>query len=406
MERDQADPLNGVRDEFFVPDGVYLTGHSLGAQPKRVVDLMQHEMNEWARLGVEGHFRSVDPWFTYDSLIRDQMAVLVGADGRDVVAMNTLTVNLHMMLASFYRPDGTRRLILAEKPIFPSDLHALETHVQWHGGDPATDIVYVEPGPGDFHVSEERIMETMRALGDRLALVMVAGVNYATGQRFDLQMLAREAHSVGALFGSVLAHAVGNVPLELAAWDVDFGVWCTYKYLNGGPGSIGAAFVHPRHTETFERIRLGGWWGVDPADRFNLQDSFAPSPGADGWKASNPSVFAIAPLRASLDIFERVGMESLREKSVALTGYLEELLDAMDRVEVVTLGDPERRGCQLTIRIDPAAGSPQDVVARLTDQHVIADFRQPDLIRVAPVPMYNTFHDTWQFAQALNELLD
>jgi kynureninase len=328
------------------------------------------------------------------------MARIVGARASEIAILNGLTVNIHLLLASFFRPSGRRRRILADGPLFPSDRHALTSHLAQRGLDPATDLVVVGPRAGQSTVSTSDLVAAISDHAPDLALVFLSGVNFATGQLLEIERLTAAGHAVGAIVGWDLAHAAGNVKLELHDWDVDFAAWCTYKYLNGGPGSVGAIFVHERFGRDRSVPRFGGWWGSDPDRRFEMDGPLVPAPGAAGWEISNPPVLALAPLAASLADFDEVGMPALRMRSVALTGYLARLLESLP-VEVITPADPAARGAQLSLRFDAAP----DVLERLAARAVVADFRAPDIIRVAPVPLYNTYHEAWRFAGLLRELL-
>jgi kynureninase len=410
--QDAADPLAPLRDEFAMPvdaDGhplVYLCGNSLGLMPRAVPRLVNRELEDWARLAVEGHLEARTPWYSYHEEFRDRTARLVGAWPVEVVLMNSLTVNLHLMLVSFYRPAGRRTRILIEEAAFPSDAYAVASHVAARGLDPADAVVVARPRPGEDTLRTEDLEALIAEQGDRLALVLLPGVQYYTGQRFDLARLTRAAHGAGALAGFDLAHAVGNVPLALHDWDADFAVWCSYKYLNGGPGAVGGCFVHERHGRDATVPRFAGWWGNDPATRFrlHLNEAFVPREGADGWQLSNPAILSLTPLLASLEQFDRAGMPALRAKAEALTGYLEYLLDRLPpgRARLLTPREPAARGCQLSLLVPRGAREAFDA---LRARGVVPDFRQPDVIRMAPVPLYNSFHDVWRAGQALVELL-
>jgi kynureninase len=401
-QQDAADPLRWCRDEFLLPrrpegtPAVYFCGHSLGLQPRAVRDLLEQELEDWASLGVEGHFHGRQPWYSYHELFRDSGARLVGARPGEVVLMNSLTVNLHLMLTTFFRPSAGRHKILMDGPVFPSDLYAVQSQLRLHGFDPAEALLIVPPQ------AEEYAEEILDRRGPEIALVLWSGVNYVTGQFFDLQRLTRAARRQGCIVGLDLAHAAGNVPLRLHEWDVDFAVWCSYKYLNGGPGAVGGCFVQEEHGRNLDLPRLAGWWGNDPATRFQMhtQTTFVPRPGADGWQLSNPPILALAPLRASLDLFDRAGLAALRAKSICLTGYLQYLLDRLPpgRFQVLTPRDPAQRGCQLSIQ---ARERPRELLAALQAEGVVCDFREPDVLRVAPVPLYNTFEEVRRFAQGL-----
>jgi kynureninase len=405
---DAADPLARFREQFHIPrraDGqpvIYFCGHSLGLQPKAVRGLVGQELDDWADLGVEGHFKERTPWYSYHELFRVAGARLVGARPGEVVMMNSLTVNLHLMLATFYRPTPHRCKILTDLPSFPSDLYALQTQIRHHGCDPEEGLLTVGPRAGEQTLRMEDIEEVLTERGSEIAVVMVNGVNFFTGQRFDLERIAAAAHRQGCVMGADLAHAAGNVPLALHDGQIDFAVWCNYKYLNSGPGAIGGCFVHERHGRNEKLPRLAGWWGNDPATRFrmHLQPEFVPQPGAEGWQVSNPPILSMVPLRASLALFDEAGMPALRAKSERLTGYLQYLLDRLPagRFETITPRDPARRGCQLSFLVHDRAW---ELVRTLLEAGIVCDFREPNVIRVAPVPLYNTFHEVWRFVQAL-----
>jgi kynureninase len=405
LEQDAADPLASQRQRFHIPVGpdgsprVYLAGQSLGAQPRAARDALETELDAWATLGVEGHFHEGAAWVSYDEPLREPTARLVGALPDEVATMNTLTVNLHLLMASFFRPSGNRDKILIDAPTFPSDRYAVESQLRHHGLDPAEHLIVVGPRQGEATVRTDDLEAAIHDQRDRLAVALLAGVNYATGQVLDIPRLTTAIHRAGALAGWQLAHSAGNVLLSLHDWDVDFAMWCTYKYLCGGPGSIAQIFVNRRHGSDPNVPRLSGWWGNAAASRFRMAETFEPGAGADGWRLSNPPILALAPVRASLAIFDEVGMTALRTKSLRLTPYLAGLIDAVGGVEIITPRDPAAHGCQLSLRL-PEARARLD---RLEAAGIVADFREPDIIRVAPVPMYNTFHDAWRFAQALSE---
>jgi kynureninase len=403
---DAADPLAGFRERFLLPvrpDGsplIYFCGHSLGLQPKAVRALLEQELDDWARLGVEAHFRGRTPWYSYHECFRECAARLFGALPGEVVMMNSLTVNLHLMMATFYRPDRQRWKILIDEPAFPSDLYAVQSQIRCHGLDPAEALVTVRPRAGEHVLRVEDLEAELQRQGREIALVLLNGVNFFTGQWLDMERLMRAAHAQGCVAGYDLAHAAGNVPLRLHEWQVDFAVWCNYKYLNSGPGAVAGCFVHERHGHNGDLPRLAGWWGNDPATRFQMPAHFVPRAGADGWQVSNPPILAMAPLRASLALFEEAGMPALRAKSERLTGYLQFLLDRLTAgaFEVITPRDPRQRGCALSIL---ARDRPRELLEELQRQGVVCDFREPNVIRVAPVPLYNTFHEVWNFANIL-----
>jgi kynureninase len=407
LARDATDPLSRYRERFLLPVGpegapaIYLAGQSLGLQSRSTRAAIETELLAWERHGVDAWFDPERPWFTYTDRLREPMARLVGARPSEVAILNALTVNIHLLLASFFRPEGRRRGILVDGPLFPSDRHALTSHLIQRGLDPATDLVVLEPSGTSSVVPTSDLEEAIREHADELALVWLAGVNFATGEAHEIKRLTAAGRAEGAVVGWDLAHAAGNIELSLHDWDVDFAAWCTYKYLNGGPGSVGAIFVHDRHGQDPATSRLGGWWGIDPDHRFDMTDAFVPAPGAAGWEASTPPVLALAPLAASLAIFDEVGMPAIRVKSIELTGFLARLMDGLG-IEVITPADPGARGAQLSLRFDDA----ETILARLAERGVIADYRAPDIIRVAPIPLYNTFHEAWRFARILAEVID
>lgn len=408
---DAVDPLCNFRDRFHFPrrhDGSpfrYLCGHSLGLQPKTVRGLIEQELDDWANLGVEGHFEGSTPWFSYHEIFRESGARLVGARPGEVVMMNSLTINLHLMLATFYQPKGARRKILIECPAFPSDLFAVQTHLRHRGADPASDLLIARPRAGEHLLHLADIEKLLDRHGNEISVVLWNGVNFFSGQFFDLQRLTRLAHAHGCIMGLDLAHAAGNVVLDLHDWDVDFAVWCSYKYLNSGPGAVAGCFVHEKHGDNFDLPRLAGWWGTDPATRFQMDDgTFVPQPGAEGWQVSNPPIFSLAPLRVSLAFFDEAGMPALRAKSEKLTGYLLDLLQqhAGTAFDIITPFRPEERGCQLSLLVHR---EPRKLFDALHAAGMLCDFRAPNVIRVAPVPLYNSFEDVWAFAGSLATLL-
>jgi kynureninase len=420
-ERDSADPLRHFRERFALPRDergdpmVYLCGHSLGLLPLAARDLLNEELDEWARLGVEGHEHARRPWVPYHENLTPGLMALTGALAEEVVAMNSLTVNLHLMLASFYRPVGERTRILMEAGAFSSDRHAVTSQIAWHGLDPNSALMELTAPAGEELLPEEHLDEVFERHGEQIALVLWPGVQFRTGQAFDLARIARAAHRHGCIAGFDLAHSVGNTPLTLHAADADFGVWCSYKYLNGGPGAIGGCFIHQRHVQALPRgghrgtlpgTRLAGWWGHEAQTRFLMEPQFCAASGAAAWQLSNPPILAAAPLISSLEIFTEAGMQRLRAKSVALTDYLDALLRPLSpAVTILTPPDSSRRGCQLSLRIAGGAGRGRSVFEGLLARGVVCDWRFPDVIRVAPVPLYNRFADTWRFADALTQAL-
>jgi kynureninase len=405
---DEADPLRGFRERFALPRGgrgeplVYLCGHSLGLMPLAARDLVTEELEDWARLAVLGHEHARRPWIPYHENLREGLAALAGARPGEVVAMSSLTVNLHLLLAAFYRPSGARRRILIEAGAFSSDRHAVASQIAWRGLDPRDALVELPPPAGEDTIAEEAIEACLAERGAEVALVLWPGVQYRTGQAFDLARIARAAHRAGCVAGFDLAHSIGNMPLCLHDIEADFAVWCSYKYLNAGPGAIGGCFVHERH----DRPHLAGWWGHEPASRFRMGPEFHAAPGAAGWQVSNPPILSAAPLIASLALFGQAGLPRLRQKSMALTGYLEYLLDRLSAdIRLITPRDAAARGCQLSVRVNGPRGRGQRVFDALTAQGIIGDWREPDTIRLAPIPLYNTFADVLRAAEALAQAL-
>ena len=405
-ELDTRDDLSPFRSRFHVPrtengaDTVYLVGHSLGLQPKSARDYVDRELEDWRRLGVEGHFEGDNPWMPYHEALAGPLARLAGALPGEVVAMNTLTVNLHLMMVSFYRPTPERNRILVEGSAFPSDQYAVASQAAWHGYDPAECVIELRPREGEDVIRTEDIEDLLEREGGRIALVFLGGVNYLTGQAFDMERITAAGHRQGCVVGFDLAHAMGNLALSLHDWNVDFAVWCSYKYLNGGPGCVGGCFVHDRHGRQKDLPRFAGWWGHDKATRFKMPSAFEAIPGAEGWQLSNPPILPLAALRASLELFDEAGMDRLREKSKRLTGYLEHLLRTRfaDELAVISPPDPEQRGCQLSLRTGPKG---RRVHEHLSEHGIWCDWREPDVIRVAPVPLYNRFTDVHRFVEAM-----
>ncbi|HEU5024367.1 MAG TPA: kynureninase [Spirillospora sp.] len=409
LRLDETDPQPSLREEFLIPpapggtypEAAYFAGNSLGLQPKAVAGRLREELDDWARLAVEGHTQARRPWVDYHELLREPAARLVGALPHEVVAMNSLTVNLHLMMASFYRPSGDRTRIVIEDSAFPSDSYAVASQAVHHGLDPADTVVRLTPRPGEDTLRTEDVLAFLEREGGTVALLMLGGVNYLTGQLMDMAAITKAGRAAGAVVGWDLAHAAGNVPLRLHDWDVDFAAWCTYKYLNSGPGAVAGCFVHERHAADPSVPKLSGWWGTEPSVRFRMDPDIAPPASADAWQLSNPPILALAPVLASLEIFDRVGMDALRARSERLTGYLAARLAPLRGVQVITPGDPAARGSQLSLRVADAGG----LVRRLAGAHgVVADAREPDVVRFAPVPLYCTFHDCHRAAEALDDL--
>lgn len=402
---DAEDPLRALREEFLIPphEGepcLYLVGNSLGLQPRKAREYVLGALDDWARLGVEGHFRGSHPWLPYHEFLTEPAARLVGAKPSEVVVMNTLSVNLHLMMVSFYRPTRERSKILMEAAAFPSDQYAVASQVRLHGYDPAEAIIELAPRSGEDTLRTEDILEAIERQGSQVALVMLGNVNYLTGQAFDMAAITRAGHAKGCRVGFDLAHGAGNLRLSLHEDGPDFAVWCSYKYLNGGPGTLGGVFVHERHAQDTSLPRLGGWWGHDKQTRFQMGPEFHPMPGAEGWQLSNPPILQLAALRASLELFDRATMPALRVKSERLTGYLEFLLDRLPEgfVKILTPRDPRQRGAQLSLRF---RREPKRLLEMLTAAGIHCDFRSPDIIRAAPVPLYNRYLDVYRFAEVL-----
>lgn len=410
-ELDAADPLRNCRDLFHIPcaahdpsrQAIYLCGNSLGLQPRATPAAVQQELDDWARLAVDAHIHGRDPWFSYHEQFREPAARLIGALPGEAVMMNSLTVNLHLLMVSFYRPTRERYRIIIEDSAFPSDSYAVQSQARFHGFDPADAVIRLKPREGESTLRTADIEEHLSRHGRSTALVLLGAVNYLTGQWFDMQRITAAARAQGCIVGWDLAHAAGNVPMRLHDWNVDFAAWCTYKYLNSGPGAVAGAFVHQRHARSFDLPRFAGWWGNDPKGRFAMRPGFEPREGADGWQVSNPPILSMAPVKVSLEIFDRIGMEALRAKSVRLTGYAEFLLSQIgDRLRIITPREPAERGAQLSLVIP---GASRQLQQRLHERGIIADFREPDVIRIAPVPLYNSFAETWLFASTLKSML-
>ena len=411
---DEKDPLKSFRDKFFFPyfhenEVVYFTGNSLGLQPKSVKEYIVEELDAWAKYGVEGHFLAKKPWFSYHENLTQKAAKVVGAKPEEVVITHSLTTNLHLLMVSFYAPKGKRTKILCEAKAFPSDQYALESQVKFHGLDLSEHLVEVSPREGEDLIREEDILAQIEALGDELALVMIGGVNYYTGQLFDMETITKAGHAVGAKVGFDLAHAAGNINLKLHDWGLDFAAWCGYKYLNSSPGGVSGMFVHERHANNPNLPRFAGWWGHEKETRFLMEPGFKPMYGADGWQLSNAPILGMAAHLASLDIFEEAGMDRIGEKRDVLTAYLEFVIDHIsernkDRAsfELITPRDKKKRGAQLSIQ---AKGQGKALFDELTRLGVIADWREPNVIRIAPAPLYNSFEDCYWFGERLEKAI-
>ena len=411
--QDAADPLAAFRDRFAIPrrpdgtDVIYLCGNSLGLQPTAAVSLVREELEAWGAMAVSAHFAAERPWVSYADRLAPATAALVGAHPSEVVTMNTLTVNLHFMMVSFYRPTPDRRKVLIEQPAFPSDRYAVESQIRFHGFDPADSLIEVGPRPNESTIRMEDLEKCICAEGSTIALVLLPGVNYYTGQVFDMAAVTRLGQAQGCVVGFDVAHAVGNIPLRLHDWNSDFAVWCSYKYLNGGPGAVGGCFVHERHRDWVNKPRLAGWWGHDQASRFQMGPDFIPISGAGGWQVSNAPILSLAPVLASLGVFEEAGMEALTAKSDRLTSYLAYLVreELGARVEILTPLESGRRGCQLSLRVRGTRADQRRAFEALETHGVVCDWREPDVIRAAPVPLYNRFEDVFEFVGVLQRAL-
>jgi len=408
---DEHDALSSIRSRYHFPqfngeDVLYFTGNSLGLQPKATRRHIEQELNDWATFGVEGHFRAKNPWYSYHENLTQGLARVVGALPIEVVAMNQLTSNVHFLMASFYRPDKKRYKIITEFKAFPSDQYAVQTQVEWHGYRYEDAVIEIAPREGEYLIHTEDILSAIEQHKDELALVFIGGVNYYTGQVFDMSTITKAAHEAGANAGFDLAHAAGNIKMNLHDWQVDFACWCSYKYLYSGPGSVAGAFVHERHAHS-NLPRLAGWWGHDKTQRFRMEKGFVPMPGAEGWQLSNAPVLSMAAHKAALDLFEEVGMDALCKKSEALTAFLELVVDDISArnggvLEIITPRDKRWRGCQLSV---VAKGFGKNLFEALIHNGVVPDWREPNVIRLAPVPMYNSFMDIWKFGQRLEECM-
>jgi kynureninase len=407
QKKDQEDKIYRFRSQFIFPkhkaeDAIYFCGNSLGIQPRGLVSALDQELKDWQDLAVGGYLQAKNPWLYYQQQFQKSHATIAGCKENEVTVMNTLTVNLHLMMLSFYHPDKHRYKIIMEAGAFPSDQYAVETQVKFHGLDPEKAIIEINPRAGEKLIREEDILQTIENHRESLALVLIGGINYYTGQLFDLEAITAAAHRAGAMAGFDLAHAIGNVPLELHDWDIDFAVWCSYKYLNAGPGAVGGAYMHERHVRNKDQIRLGGWWGNDEKTRFKMEKGFIPKPDANGWNISTTQVFNMVGLKASMELFEQTSIASLREKSISLTGYLEYLLGKLRtiRPQVITPADPNKRGAQLSLFFENQG---KEIHQKMIDAGIIVDFREPGVIRVAPAPLYNSYEDIYRFYEILNE---
>jgi kynureninase len=410
QQQDELDPLKHFRDEFHIPkqengkNEVYFVGNSLGLQPKLTSEYLNDELSKWAKLGVKGHFESNHPWMPYHEFLTEQSAKIVGGQNNEVVCMNSLTANLHFMMVSFFKPTKERFKIVIEDHAFPSDHYAVESQLRHHGLDPKDAMILLKPRIGEELLNHDDLKAIIDEQGDSIALLMLPGVQYYTGQVLDMKTITQWGHDKGIMVGFDLAHAAGNVPMQLHDWDVDFACWCNYKYINSGPGSIAGCFVHERHVTNPELNRFAGWWGHDKTTRFKMANEFNPTPTAEGWQVSNPPILSLAAIRASLEIFRQAGgIEPLREKSLKLTGYMEYLLKAEmgDRIHVITPADPAQRGCQLSLSVRMDGKEGKDIFNALEAAGCTTDWREPNVIRCAPVPLYNSFMDVYDFVQTL-----
>jgi len=411
QQQDHQDPLKHFRNKFLIPTNnegeelIYLCGNSLGLQPKKTSEYLEQELNDWAKLGVEGHTDAKYPWFPYHEFLTKSMANIIGAKPNEVVIMNSLTANLHFLMVSFYQPTKTKFKIVIESDAFPSDKYAMESQLKFHGFDPKEGLILWKPSKGEDLCRFEDLEKLVEEQGDEIALLMIGNTNYYSGQAFPLKNITELGHKHGCIVGFDLAHGAGNIQPNIHNSGADFAVWCTYKYLNSGPGSLGGCFIHERHANNPDIKRFTGWWGHNKQTRFNMRQDFDLLPGAEGWQLSNPSILSMAAIRASLDVFEEAGMENLRQKSVKLTGYMEFLFKEIneDRINIITPTDQNERGCQLSIQVKNAD---KNLHAQLTESGVISDWREPDVIRVAPVPLYNTFEDVFKFIERFKEVLN
>ncbi|WP_299159753.1 kynureninase [uncultured Tenacibaculum sp.] len=410
QEQDKKDKLAYLRDQFHIPkdksgnDWLYFTGNSLGLQPKSTQKYIQQELDDWAKYGVEGHFEAQNPWLPYHEFLTESMSKIVGAKLLEVVVMNTLTTNLHLLMVSFYQPTKKKYKIVIESDAFPSDRYAVQSQLKFHGYDVEEGLIEWKPREGEELLNIEDLEQIVSEQGDEIALLLIGGVNYYTGQYLDLKRIAEIGHAKNCFVGIDLAHGAGNISPELHNSGVDFAAWCTYKYLNSGPGSLGGLFVHEKHANNKELPRFAGWWNHNKETRFNMRQPFDVMEGAEGWQLSNPPILSMAAIRASLDMFNKVGMEALREKSEKLTGYFEFLINQLDtdRIKIITPSNPKERGCQLSIQVKNADKS---LHKKLTENNIITDWREPDVIRCAPVPMYNSFEDVFRMVEILKNLL-
>jgi len=401
IEMDKIDPLKNFRDKFYIPDNtIYLCGNSLGLQPKTTKDYILQELEDWKIYGVEGHLNAKRPWLPYHEFLTESTARLVGADNDEVVNMNSLTTNLHLMMISFYRPEGKRNKILIEKNAFPSDIYAVKSQIEFHGLNVKDCLIEFSADEGEDIIKTDKLIDYIYKHGNEIALIMMGGVNYYSGQAFEMAEITKAGHKMGCIVAFDLAHATGNLKLELSKWKIDFAVWCNYKYMNAGPGAIGGAYVNRKHLTDEKIPKLKGWWGHNKKIRFLMGPEYEAIPTVESWQLSNPPIFQLASLRASLDIFDEAGIDNLRTKSEKLTGYCEFLIknNNTENISIITPEDPSQRGCQLSLRTFKDG---KKIYDRLTKEGVICDWREPDVIRIAPVPLYNSYSDVFNFSQIL-----
>jgi kynureninase len=407
---DQEDPISYLRNQFHIPrdkhgkEWLYFTGNSLGLQPKITSKYIEQELDDWANFGVEGHFEAKNPWLSYHELLTDTMAKVVGAKPIEVVVMNTLTTNLHLLMVSFYQPSKTKYKIIIESDAFPSDRYAVQSQLSFHGFDPEEALIEWKPKEGKELLDLEDLKSILDSQGDEVALLLIGGVNYYTGQYLDIKKIAELGHAKKCMVGIDLAHGAGNIQLNLHDSSIDFAAWCTYKYLNSGPGSLSGLFVHEKHAQRKDLPRFAGWWNHNKETRFNMRQPFDVMSGAEGWQLSNPPILSMAAIKASLDIFEKVGMDALVKKSKKLTGFFEYLVNeiASDTIKIITPTNPNERGCQLSLQVKNAD---KNLHKKLTENNIITDWREPDVIRCAPVPMYTSFEDVYHMVTILESLL-
>jgi len=413
QEMDKNDPLRSFRDKFYIPmvngkDSIYFTGNSLGLQPKTTQDYVLNELEDWANYGVEGHFHARNPWVSYHEMFAPLLAEIVGGLPEEIVAMNQLTVNLHLLMTSFYRPTKEKYKIICEAKAFPSDQYAFASQALIHGLDPSKVIIEVAPKEGEHNIQTADILAAIKEHGNETAVVLFSGVNYYSGQVFDMETITKAAHEAGAYCGFDLAHAAGNIQLKLHDWNADFACWCSYKYLNSGPGGVAGAFIHQKHISNKQMLRLAGWWGQEKANRFKMEKDFDPIPTAEGWQLSNAPVLSMAAHKASLDIFEEAGMENLIAKGKLLSGYLMFILNEINKktaekiIDIITPSNEAERGCQVSILM---LKNGKNIFEALTKEGVISDWREPNVIRVAPVPLYNSFEDIFKFGEIISKMI-